>query len=170
MQRKFSPIILLMFVSISSANCQTKAAVESVKSCKYLSLADAEEILGQKVELIENFRNSADGKLIFKCQYRTIEKDKSSGHDINLFFMLEESTTENQAKQIYQTIWNSNKNYKGIEVLKDTGDEAYSHSERPNFHFVMARKGKSTIRLKVNKAVETTSFEALKSFSGKFPE
>lgn len=166
----FLPIILLLSVSVLSVNCQTKAADEKPKPCKYLSLEDAEKILGQKIELIENSWNSADGKTIFKCNYRAAAKDAASGQDVNLFFMLEESPSENQAKQIYQTLWNSNKNHEGIEILKDFGDEAHSHSDRPNFHFVLARKGTFTIRLKVNKAVETTSFEALKSFSKKILE
>ncbi|CAN5839105.1 hypothetical protein BH20ACI4_BH20ACI4_35110 [soil metagenome] len=81
-----------------------------------------------------------------------------------------EGLTKMQAKKIYEVIWQSNKNHEGIEILSGIGDEAYSHSDKSNFHFVMIKKGKFTIRLKVNKAVETTSIEELKGFEKKVIE
>lgn len=170
MRRKILLFLLIFSASALSLNCQTNSADEKVKPCKFMSFAEAEKILGQKVELVENSWNFADGKTIFKCNYRAIEKDEASGKEINLFFMLEESPTENQAKQIYADIWNSNKNHTGIEVLSGIGNEAYSHSDKTNFHFVMARKGKFTIRFKIAKAVETTSLEELKAFTKKLVE
>jgi hypothetical protein len=153
-----------------SAGCQTKAADEKVKPCKFLSFAEAEKILGSPVELITNSWNFADGETKFDCHYRSIKKDEASGREINLFFRLEESADESQAKKIYETIWNSNKNHQGIEILSGIGDEAYSHSDRQNFYFVMVRKGKFTIRLKVNKTADTTSFDELKAFAKKTVE
>lgn len=141
-----------------------------MKSCRFLSLNDAEKILGQRSELITSSRKAANDKTIFDCTYRTFEKDKTSGQEINLFFLLEESPTEEQAKKIYADIWESNKNHAGIEVISGTGDEAYLHSEKPNFHLVSARKGKFTLRMKVNKAVETTSLEELKKIAKKIIE
>lgn len=158
---------MIFSASVLSLNCQTKAAGEKVKPCKFLSFADAEKILGQPVELITNSWNFAGDKTRFDCNYRSVENDTASGRETNLFFMLEESPDESQAKQIYADIWNSNKNHAGIEILSGVGDEAYAHSDKQNFHFVMARKGKFTIRLKINKATETTSFDELKAFAKK---
>lgn len=168
-----SKILLLLFIfsaSVLSASCQTNSIDEKVKSCKYLSFAEAEKILGQKVESVKNSWNSADGKTVFKCHYRAIEKDKTSVEEVNLFLMLEESSSENEAKNIYKMIWESNKHHKRVEVLSGIGNEAYSQSNKPNFHFVMARKGKFIIRLKVNKAIETTSLQELKIFAMKLVE
>jgi hypothetical protein len=167
MRRKILLLFLIFSASVWSLNCQTKGTDEKVKPCKFLSFAEAEKILGQPVELVTNSWNFTDDKTRFECTYRVIEKDRASSREINLFFMLEETSGVEQAKQIYEDIWNSNKNHRGIEVLSGIGDEAYSHSEKPNFHFVMARKGKFTVRLKVNKAVETTSFDELKAFAKK---
>ncbi|CAN5456182.1 hypothetical protein BH20ACI1_BH20ACI1_14310 [soil metagenome] len=170
MRSKTLLLFLIFFASALSLNCQTKAVNEKVKPCKFLSFADAEKILGQTVELVTNSWNFADDKSKFGCTYRSIEKDEASGREINLFFTLEESSTEEQGEKIYEDIWNSNKNRAGIEVLSGIGDEAYSHSDKPNFHFIMARKGKFTIRLKINKAVETTSLKELKAFAKKVAE
>ena len=135
-----------------------------------MSFSEAEKILGTKVELVANSRISTAEKTRFECTYRAIEKDKTSGKDINLFFLVEESSTEAQAKQVYARIWESNKNHQGIEVLSGIGDEAYYHSDRQNFHFLMARKGKFSIRFKIAKASETTSPEELKAFTKRVVE
>lgn len=168
MQRKFLLLLIIFSASALSFNCQTTD--EKVKPCKFLSFADAEKILGQDVELVTNSWTFTTDVTRFDCTYRAVEKDKTSGQAVNLFFTLEESSNEAQAQKIYAGIWNSNKNHKGIEILSGIGDEAYSHSDKTNFHFVLARKGKFTIRMKVNKAAETTSFEELKAFARKVVE
>lgn len=170
MQRKVLWLFLIFCASAGSLNCQTKAIDETIKPCKFLSFADADKILGQKVELVTNSWSFTDEKTRFECTYRAVENEKSSGHEINLFFMLEEAATLERSKQIYADIWNSNKNHPGIEILSGIGDEGYAHGDSPNFYFVIARKGKFTIRLKINKAVETTSLEELKAFAKKVVE
>lgn len=160
-------LLLLMIFSVFalSLNCQTKAADEKAKACRFLSFAEAEKILGQPVELVDNLWTFTADQNVCDCAYRGIEKDAASGQAINLFFKLEESATVAQAQQIYERIWQSNKTHKGIEVLSGIGDQAYAHSDQTNFHFVIARKGKFTVRMKVNKAAETTSLEELKKFA-----
>lgn len=170
MRTKILFLFLIFSASALALNCQTKAANEKVKPCKFLSFAEAEKILGGPVELITNSWTFTAERTRFDCIYRSLEKDKVSGREINLYFMLEESSTEDQARQIYADIWNSNKNHLGIEPLSGIGDEAYFHSDKSNFHFVMARKGNFTIRMKINKAVETNSPEELKAFAKRISE
>lgn len=165
MRIKIIHLLLLISAFVLTANCQTNAKQEKTKPCKYLSFADAGKILGRKVELVTNSWNFSNDESRFDCNYRSVENDKISGREINLFFRLDESASENEAKRIYAEIWNSNKNHDGIEVLDDFGDEAYFHGDGSNFHFLLARKGKFTIRLKINKAVETASPGKLKSFA-----
>lgn len=170
MRRNILLLVLIFSAFVLSFNCQTKTVDEKVKACKFLSFAEAEKILGQPVELVTNSWTFTADITRFDCVYRTAKNDAATGKAINLYFRLEESSTENAAKQIYAGIWQSNKNHRGIEILGGIGDEAYSHSDKPNFHFVMARKGKFTIRLKVNKAVETTSLAELQAFAKKVGE
>lgn len=170
MRRKIVLFLLITFAFVLSLNCQMKTTDENVKACKYLSFAEAEKILGRQVELVTNSWTFTKDITKSDCKYRAIENDKTSGQTINLFFMLEENSDETEAKQIYANIWDSNKNHQGIEILSGLGDEAYAHSDKSNFHFVFVRKGKFTIRMKVNKAVETTSLEELKAFAKKVIE
>jgi hypothetical protein len=163
---KFLPILLISMAFALPVDCQTKA----IEPCKFLSSAEAEKILGQPVELTENVQSVSNGKTTFRCTYRRIENDKITGREVNLYFMLEESLNEEQAKQIYKEIWDGNKKHEGIKVLNGIGNEAYSHSDKPNFHFILARKGKFTVRMKVNKAVEGTSLDELKAFAKRVVE
>lgn len=170
MRQKISLFLIIVSASVLSVNCQTKAANEKAKPCKYLSFADAEKILGARVELVTNSWTFTKDINRFDCNYRAIEKDTASGQAVNLFFMLEESSSETLAEQIYADIWQSNKNHRGVEILSGIGDESYAHSDPPNFYFVLARKGRFTIRLKVNKAVATVSPEEIKAFVKRISE
>lgn len=167
-------LVTLLVICISALACaaqsKNKTFGEDLKSCWILTHSAAEKILGQTVRLTENETEVKDNSHKLKCTYTAVSKDKASGRDINLYFMLEESLNEDQAKQIYKTIWESNKNHMGIEKLSGVGDEAYAHSDRSKFHWVMVRKGKFTVRFKVNKAVETTSFDELKAFAKRAAE
>lgn len=160
-------ILTLFGILALSFSCaaQTSAKIKESDACKNLTKVGSEKILGQPVKLVEATTETKDNLQILKCKYSAFAKDKASGSEINLFFMLEKSSDTKQAKQIYKKIWDSNKNHHGIEVLNGIGDEAYAHSDSPNFHFVMTRKGNFTIRLKVNKAVESTSLDELKAFA-----
>jgi hypothetical protein len=171
MSRKFLLLLLIFSASALALNCQTKTmADEKTPPCKYLSFADAEKILGRRVELVTNSWTFTKDVNRFDCHYRVTGKDQASEQAINLFFIVEESSTESFAEQIYADIWQSNKNHKGVEILSGIGDEAYAHSDKPNFYFLMARKDKFTIRLKVNKAVETVSPEEMKAAARKIFE
>lgn len=165
-----SLIPFCLAILISMTNCQIKANTGKPAPCKFLSNADAQKILGQPVKVIANDSSVSNDKVLIKCTYRGVANDNPDENKANLYFILEESQTNEKAKEIYDEIWNSNKNHQGIEVLSGIGDQAYSHSDKPNFHFVMARKGKFTVRLKINKAVEGTSLEEMKSFAKKLIE
>lgn len=159
--------LVILLAGLSASNCAAQAKTEKsekLSACKHLTLSDAEKILGQAAKLVEAVTEVKNDSHSLKCTYTALSKDPASGRDISLYFMLEESPSDDAAKQIYEGIWQSNKNHAGIEKINGIGDEAYFHGERPNFHFAMVRKGKFTIRLKVNKAVETTSADEVKAF------
>jgi len=164
-KHKVLSTILFATVCTLIVNCQTNPADKKVKSCKSLTVTEAERILGGSVELVAVEESSSIDKKRLECTYRKVEKEKASTREAVLYFMSVESPTDKRAKQLYDEIWNSNKDHQGIEILSDIGDQAYAHSDKSNFHFVMVRKGKFTIRMKVNKAVETTSFDELKAFA-----
>ena len=172
--RKKIRLFVLLIASIAAVNCAAQTKNRDLsgepKTCSLLAVSDAEKILGQAVRLIENTVEVKDNIRQSKCAYTALFRDKASGSEINLYFMLEETPGEERARQIFETIRKSNEDHQGFENLNGVGDQAYAHSDKSHFHYVMAQKGKFTIRLKVNKAVETTSFDELKTFLKKAVE
>lgn len=173
MRRKSLLFIWLLLASACSLNCQTNAvgkpasSDDKTKPCKFLSFAEAAKILGQPVQLVTNSWTPASEGTRFDCTYAVVSKVTSGEREINLFFMLEEASSESRAKEIYEVIRKSNESHEGIEKLTEIGDEGFSQNDKPNFYLIMARKGKFTIRLKINRAAETTSFDELKAFAKK---
>jgi hypothetical protein len=164
---KISALLGILVLSLSCSAQTRSASVENLDNCQKMTQSEAEKILGQAARMVESKVETKDGSQILNCKYTALSKDEASGREISLYFRFEESSTSEQAKQIYQKIWQSNKNHQGIEVLNGLGDEAYFHSDSPNFHFILIRKGKFTVRLKVNKAVKTTSPDEVKAFAKK---
>jgi hypothetical protein len=174
MRRKFLFLFLIFSASVLSFNCQTKQTDGKVEPCKYLSFSDAEKILGRKVALITNSWTFTADKTRFDCNYRAIEKDKTSGKDINLYFALEQQDRNATAEQAHEIFESSYKKINEPEIsvgkLSGIGDEAFFISNPPSFHFMMVRKGEIIFRIKLNKASEGTSFEELKIFMKKIAE
>jgi len=172
MRRKILFLFLIFAASALSFNCQTKGLNEKVKPCKYLSFSEAEKILGQPVELVTNSWTFTADKTRFDCTYRAIEKDKASGKDINLYFTSEQqNSTVEQAHEIFESTYRKiNEPDIFVGKLTGIGDEAFLISNPPSFHFMMVRKGKNILRVKLNKAGEGTSLEELKAFAKKVVE
>lgn len=177
MRKNYYMIVGLLFAFALSINCQTNTSANNeqtssdnrAKPCKYLSFSDAERILGQPVQLITNSWTFKDAATRFDCKYTGLSKDKASGREINLFFALEE-ISEAEVKQLFDKYRQSNESNGNVKDLTGTGDDAFSQSDEPNFHLVLVRKGKHLIRLKINKAVETTSLDELKNFAKRVAE
>jgi hypothetical protein len=161
------PLFTILMLTLSCQAQNKSGPDEKQKDCKLLSRIEAEKILGRSVELVTNSWTFTADLTRFDCTYQALANDPGDERAINLYFLLEEAADETEARRIYADIWNSNRNHRGIEVLSGIGDEAYRHSDNANFHFVMARKGKFTIRLKINRTSETTSPEELKAFAKK---
>lgn len=174
MRRKCLLLFLILSAFVLSVNCQTKQADEKVKPCKFLSFAEAEKILGGKVELVTNSWTFTTGITRFDCTYRAVEKDTASGKDINLYFSFEQqdqNPTTEKAREVFASTY-SKINEPDIFVgkLSGIGDEAFLISNPPNFHFIMVRKDTMIFRIKLNKASKGTSLEELKTFMKKAAE
>jgi hypothetical protein len=180
--RKMKKIILLLilclFVSAPvfsyQANVGKTHFAANPKTCKFLSSAEAEKILGQPVRLIENNSKVKDNIRTSDCVYRGISKDKVSGKDISLTFSLEQkeqNPTIEEAHQVFETTYKKiNEPDIFVGNLSGIGDEAFLVSNPPSFHFMMVRKDEKIFRIKLNKAAEGTSLEELKIFMKKIAE
>jgi hypothetical protein len=71
--------------------------------------------------------------------------------------MLEVYGDEADARDSYQSIYRSNEDHDGVEVMDGLGDEAYFHSDSENFCFILVRKANRMLRMKVKKLTSRTS-------------
>ncbi|HEY9840276.1 MAG: hypothetical protein ACAI44_18275 [Candidatus Sericytochromatia bacterium] len=130
-----------------------------------LTLAQAESILGEKARLSESAAYLQNAVRTYASTYQANSPDRASGKTGALYFMLEEYPDVAAATVGYAGIWDGNKAHEGIQQLADLGDQAYFHSDGSHFLFVLARKGRQMIRLKVNKITSQTSKDAFMDIS-----
>ena len=129
----------------------------SSQQANLFTLPEAERILGEKAQLTDSSSTTKDNVLIYQCSYTAHSPDQKTGKTGAVYFMLEQYKENEAAHQAYASIKSSNENHEGVKVLNDLGDEAYFHSDEENFCFILVRKGKKMIRIKVNKITSKTS-------------
>ena len=117
----------------------------------------AERILGEPMHVTDSVLTTADDLIVFNSTYTANTADPSNGKTGNLYVMIEHYRYIESAMQTYTSIYQSNQEHEGIEVLQGVGDQAYFHTDGENFLFVLARKGGKVLRMKVNKVTSHTS-------------
>lgn len=120
------------------------------------SAADAEQILGEKAQLIDSLDAVTENIPTYKSAYQALSEDEASGKTGVLYFMAEQYPTSVAAHTVYADILQANSGHTGIERLQGLGDEAYFHSDGVNFYFLLVRKGDKLFRMKVNKLTSHT--------------
>lgn len=142
----------LLFFSSRAEISQPVVASAAYKSvaCDFFTHDNAMRILGApSIGSDGGMTEDADGKS-WKCTFTPKDGGEKAP---KLFFMIVKSMSEDTAKSAFQAIRDSNKDHDGFEEWSGVGDEAIVHTDAPNFHFVMVRKGAKTIRIKINPAV-----------------
>ena len=140
----------ILFLSADAGNAKTSVptAYKSV-ACDFFTHDNAMKVLGgQSIGTDGGMTENTEGRS-WKCTFAPKDGGESSPR---LFFMIMKSTSEEAAKSTFQIIRDSNKTHNGFEEWSGITDEAIVHSDAPNSHFVMVRKGLKTIRIKVNPA------------------
>jgi len=178
MKMKIMLLVLCLFASApfltSQSNVFETQVAAKMKPCKFLTVTDAEKIIGQPVRLTENTSKIEGSVRKSGCTYRGISKDKLSGKDINLYFSLEQQvqnpSVEKAQREFASSYQKVDEPLLLVELLSAIGDEAFVISNTPHFHFIMVRKGGTIFRMKLNKAPEKNSLSELKAFAKKFAE
>lgn len=152
-------ILTMMFMTGDAATTQAAetSAFKSV-ACDFFTYDNAQKILGKATGADDGMHDIADGRK-WGCTFTASDKGEKPP---KLYFTIIKATSEDVAKNAFDVIRNSNNKHQGFEEWPGVGDEALVHTDAPNFHFVMVRKGVKTIRIKVNPA-EGVSPDAVKS-------
>lgn len=135
----------------------------------FMSLADAEKILGEKAHATEGTAKTKSDTAFYRSTYMADTVDAKTGKTGVVYFILEEYARLDAAKKNYSFIKTANENH-GIKMLNNLGDEAYFHTDNENFYFILVRKGKKMFRIKVNKITSHTSLDEFNAFAKKLAE
>lgn len=127
-------------------------------ACDFFGYDNAQNLIGKAIGADDGMQDGAEGRK-WGCTFTASDKGEKPP---KLYFVLYKATSEDLAKQSFETVRTSNKKLGGFEEWPGVGDEAVVHSDAPNFHFVMVRKGVKTIRVKINPA-EGVSLDELKN-------
>ena len=144
-------VFLLTTIFMSGASPKTaipeSAAFKSV-ACDFFTYDNAQKLIGRSTGADDGMQDITEGRK-WGCTFTASDKGEKPP---KLYFVLYKATSEDIAKQSFETVRQSNKKVDGFEEWLGVGDEAVIHSDAPNFHFVMVRKGVKTIRVKINPA------------------
>ena len=132
---------------------------KSIERSRFLTLADAEKIMGEPMHVIDTATIIGAESLTYQCSYKANEVDPKTQVTGAIYFLLQSYNELSGAQERYAFIKKANEDH-GIKELSDLGDEAYFHTDGSNFYFVMVRKGVNVFNIKVNKITSTTSLEA----------
>jgi len=133
--------------SVPAANETT--AIKSV-ACDFFGPENAAKILGVKFRGEDaGMTEDADGRS-WRCTFLRPDEAEKAGPKI--YFVMIKNTSEDAAIRVFESVRASNRKHKGFSEWPGIGDEAVVHTDSPNFHFLMVRKGVKTIRIKVNPA------------------
>lgn len=157
-------VILLLLGCNQQSNAgkteQQISAKDSIGLQDLITLTDAEKILGEPAHITDSTLSVKKELTVYQCAYSANASDTLNGKTGVIFILIEQYAEESEAHNKYANIKKANENHEGIKTLNDMGDEAYFHSDYQNFYFVMARKGKRVLTMKVNKITSTTSLDS----------
>ncbi len=157
-------IATILFLSCKEKPAETLSS-DSIQPVNLFTLSDAEKILGEPAHLTDSSSRVIVDTTDYRCAYTALSEDEKTGKTGNIYFLYEEFTNDQIAKELYSFIKKGNENHEGVVVRHDLGDEAYFHSDGKNFYFILVRKGKRMMRMKVNKITSKTSVTEFNSIA-----
>lgn len=151
-------ILATLFMTDSAPQPRiTETAVFKPVACDFFGYDNAFKLIGKSTGADGGMEDTPEGRS-WKCTFTASDKGEKPPR---LYVMIIKSTSEDSAKQSFDGVRQSNKKQAGFEEWVGVGDEAVVHTDAPNFHFVMLRKGAKTLRVKTNPAADV-SLEELK--------
>lgn len=124
---------------------------------------EAGRIMGEGCTLKDSKSSQVNGEHRYECRYIANSSDTTAGKVTALYYVFESYGREADAHNTFDTFRTSNQNHPGFDLLANLGDEAFLHTDKPNFYLIVARRGNQLIRLKVSKIPPRTSLAELKN-------
>ncbi|MBN8719236.1 MAG: hypothetical protein J0H85_07315 [Sediminibacterium magnilacihabitans] len=137
-----------------------------INPSKLFTKTEADKIMGQSTHLADSSSKFKGLSASYLCAYLTDVKDAPTGKTGAIYFLFEQYQQISDAKKKYADIMLANKPH-GIENINNLGDEAYFHTDKVHFYFIMVRKGKNVFNIKVNKITSSTSLKELNKIANR---
>ena len=136
--------------------------VSSTPTAKFLSLEDAQKVLGKPAHLKDTESRSKMANLseYYNCMYRSIEKSKKDTVS-SLFFSLEEYVKLSEAERNYNLIKEVYKKSGSPTDISDIGNEGFLAPDKLNCPFIVIRKGNKVFKFKMDYARSASSVNEL---------
>jgi hypothetical protein len=148
----------------NSCNQQSENLSDSsLRSSNFISLSDAERILGQPAHLKDSLHKRTGGYLRYQFNYKANAKDTVTGETASLFFGIEEYKQASEAARAYALIKKENEKSSAVSELKQMGDEGILVKDALNFPFIMIRKNNRVYKFKLHNVISNTSLDELQS-------
>jgi hypothetical protein len=161
---------ILMFLLIISGGFSAPVRKELTKKqaphSNYISIADAEKILGQPARLADSSKEEKEQVIRYNCTYTALANDPKTNAKGNLYYLLAQYKNVAAAQKAYAAILNSNRGMQGQETLTNIGDEAFFHTDNEHFCLIIFRKQNRIVSMKVNRITSTTSQKELRRIAG----
>jgi len=127
---------------------------------RYLSRQEAEKIMGEPLRMNDSSSGYANGAYYYQCSYFSVSADNVTGRIGKLYYMYEEYDKESEAHGVYEGFKIANGKNSPLNDLS-FGDEGYYQGPPGPPPFILVRKGKKMLRLKVNKSTSHTPSDGL---------
>jgi hypothetical protein len=128
----------------------------------YVSIADAEKILGEPARLADSSKEIKGPVTKYNYSYSALASDPKTNATGNLYYTLSQYQNAAAAQKAYAAVINSNRDMPGLDKLTDVGDEAFFHTDNQHFCLIMFRKQNLIFVVKVNRITSKTSVKELK--------
>ncbi len=143
------------------------AAPYKGEACDLFTYANAEKVLGGKVTVTDNRMNENHQGRLWTCTFEVLRED---GKEPKLHFMLVQNISEESARQALEEIRAANRGRADLRDWPGIADEAMVRADGDNFQLVIMRKGKTSIRAKVNPAQGVSIDDLKKAMASLVPK
>lgn len=140
---------LFTFTAIGTFNASPPAAYKSV-GCDFFGPDNAAKLLGPAFRGEDAGMKETEELKSWGCTF--LRTQDPSERSPKIHFSLKKSVSIESATKAFAGTRESNDKKLGWYEWPGVGDEAIVHSDAPNFHLIMIRKGVKTISVKVNPA------------------
>lgn len=137
-------------IAISNIGADPAPAAYKSVGCDFFGPDNAARLLGSKFRGEDTGEKQTTDARSWGCTF--LRTEDTSERSPKIHFAIKKATSVEAATQDFGAARASNGKKPGWSEWSGVGDEAIVHTDAPNFHLVMIRKGVRTIVVKINPA------------------